>query len=322
MSSRVSNSGKTRSSRGSRRQDTGIIVAPAKAHEFEDGRVHASEDTIKDHTIADKEAELTHIYEGHDALVREAFHMEHFRMMLSYDPVEAKQDNSSVFQNYKANHDLLETANTSVPGPSRRTRRADSERKSLVLPESIDISPTTSISASISSNRKGKALNNHVSRSEATKLVKSSVSPRTDPYSTPARSSKADGKRRIINDTQNTQSLSSTRTLRGRKKYENDAESESGAGGLADANASMNLASTITRVHSNPDGISVSSRKRPSRILLRVPTRPTVNSLPSESVSVNECSPIRSPRKVTLRVSRSTNEISSQISALGHNLNG
>ncbi|KAF4600068.1 swr1 complex component [Pleurotus pulmonarius] len=55
--------------------------------------------------------------------------MVHFRNMLAYDPVEAKRDNSLVFQQFKADYDLLDQA----AGPSvRRTRRATHERHQIL----------------------------------------------------------------------------------------------------------------------------------------------------------------------------------------------
>ncbi|KAJ4493800.1 SNF2 family N-terminal domain-containing protein [Lentinula edodes] len=314
MSSRHPESGEIRglrSGRGSRRLDARESVTPAKArggHEFEGSFEEGGlEDTRKNSLIAEKEAELTQIYEGHDSLVREAFHMEHFRMMLSYNPAEAKQDHSAVFQNYKSNYDLIETASASAPGPSRRTRRAHTERKNLLLPESSRFSPAASISAF---NRKRKAFgNNDASETRpATNSLPLNVKTLDSPSSLSS-TSKAKGKRKAIDTVQDATSSSLTRSSRAKRRNKDDAESDN-------SNACMDLASTINRVHTNHPDISIPKPKRPSGILLRVPPRSSLIAPPSEPTSVNKFDPIRSPGKITLRGTRSTTEHSPQFSFL------
>ncbi|KAJ3810620.1 SNF2 family N-terminal domain-containing protein [Lentinula lateritia] len=303
MSSHHSESGEIRglrSSRGSRRQDARqpAFLAKARGHELEsDFEEGGLEDTRKNSLIAEKEAELSQIYEGHDSLVREAFHMEHFRMMLSYNPAVPKQDHSAVFQNYKSNYDLLETASASAPGPSRRTRRAHTERKNLLLPESSSFSP-----AANDASESRPAIN-------SSPLNAKSV----DSLSNLSSSSKAKGKRKAIDATQDAKSSSLTRSSRSKRRNKGDAE-------LDDSNACMDLASTINRVHTNHPDISIPKPTRPSGILLRVPPRSSIIAPPSESSSVNEFDPIRSPRKITLRGSRPTTEILPQFSSLHTNL--
>ncbi|KDQ56398.1 hypothetical protein JAAARDRAFT_311064 [Jaapia argillacea MUCL 33604] len=77
--------------------------------------------------VTARQAELESVLDRHDSLVREAFHMEKFVTLISYNPKEAKEDQSPVFREYKAQYDLLEKANQSA-GPSRKTRRAHTER--------------------------------------------------------------------------------------------------------------------------------------------------------------------------------------------------
>lgn len=48
--------------------------------------------------LAEKQAQLEEVLDRHDDLIRECFHMEHFRLMASFNPVESKQDNSPVFR--------------------------------------------------------------------------------------------------------------------------------------------------------------------------------------------------------------------------------
>lgn len=76
--------------------------------------------------IEERQKQLEGIYDRHDTLIREAFHMEKFTLMLGYDPKEAKTEQTGVIHDYKAQYDLL-----SIPGPSsgRRTR---SERRQIV----------------------------------------------------------------------------------------------------------------------------------------------------------------------------------------------
>ncbi|TFK26333.1 hypothetical protein FA15DRAFT_667636 [Coprinopsis marcescibilis] len=102
-----------------------------------------------------KRTELDQVFNRHDDLVREKFHMDHYQTLLTFHPVSAKADTSQVFQQYKANFDLV--GSTPVAGPSRQTRRAHSERMKLVT----SVPPATSLSSSApgksaSSKRKGK----------------------------------------------------------------------------------------------------------------------------------------------------------------------
>ncbi|KDQ28332.1 hypothetical protein PLEOSDRAFT_1112957 [Pleurotus ostreatus PC15] len=83
--------------------------------------------------LAERQQAMESIHDRHDTLVRELFHMVHFRNMLAYDPAEAKWDNSLVFQQFKADYDLLEQASSMAAGPSmRRTRRAINERHQIL----------------------------------------------------------------------------------------------------------------------------------------------------------------------------------------------
>ncbi|KAJ4471281.1 SNF2 family N-terminal domain-containing protein [Lentinula edodes] len=310
MSSRHSKSGEIRSlrsGRGSRRQDAREPAVLAKAgggHELKGSfEEEGLEDTRKNTLIAEKEAKLTQIYEGHDSLVREAFHTKHFRMMLSYNPAEAKQDHSAVFQN--SNYDLLETASASAPGPSTKTRRAHTERKNLLLPESSSFSPAASISAF---NRKGNAFGNSVALESRPANNSSSLNGNTlDSPSSLSSSSKVKEKRKAIDAIHGATSSSLTKSSTGKRRNKDDAESDN-------SNVCMDLASTINRVHTNHPDISTPKPKRPSGILLRVPPRSSIIAPPSESTSVNEFDPIRSPRRITLRRSRSTTEIRPQFS--------
>ncbi|KAJ3773357.1 SNF2 family N-terminal domain-containing protein [Lentinula raphanica] len=290
-------------------QETFTFPKTGDGHESETGPEEKQEEARRNLLIAEKEAELTQIYDGHDSLVREAFHMEHFRMMLSYDPTEAKQDQSAVFQRYKSNYDLLESASASDAGPSRRTRRSQHERKSQVLPESFSTSlPSTSGS---SSTRKGKERDVHApSNTRSATGIKTQHPPSSSSvhstYDTPASSSHVNGKRKASELVQTMRTDNSTRLLRGKKSHGGDAHS----GGLDDSNAELDLASTINRAHSNHHGISTLSPTKLTGIRLRVPTRTSIKDPPSESISASEFNPVHgSANKVILRISRPSNEL-------------
>ncbi|KAF5357404.1 hypothetical protein D9758_005953 [Tetrapyrgos nigripes] len=115
----------------------------------------------KEMTLVKKQSDLESVYQEHDTLVREMFHMEHFRSMLGYDPEEAKKDDSAVFLNYRAmSYDLLDktaSMSTSVAGPSRRTRGAQSERLQLINPSlSAPLPSSSPIKPSAKEKRKWK----------------------------------------------------------------------------------------------------------------------------------------------------------------------
>ncbi|KZT22505.1 hypothetical protein NEOLEDRAFT_1097697 [Neolentinus lepideus HHB14362 ss-1] len=92
--------------------------------------------------VQERQAELESVLDRHDTLVREAFHLEKFVSLLSFDPRTAKEDKSNVFQEYKAQHDLLDWTST-----SRKTRRGQSQRFGLLTG-----SGSSSASASTSSS--------------------------------------------------------------------------------------------------------------------------------------------------------------------------
>ncbi|EMD33225.1 hypothetical protein CERSUDRAFT_108387 [Gelatoporia subvermispora B] len=98
-------------------------------------------ETVRTAWIEERKARLDSVFSAHDSLVREAFHLEKFVTLLSYDPKTAKEDNSAVFQEYQARHDLLLEQSSSVAGPSRRTRRAHTERLQLLKAPSITAPP-------------------------------------------------------------------------------------------------------------------------------------------------------------------------------------
>ncbi|PCH35712.1 hypothetical protein WOLCODRAFT_126206 [Wolfiporia cocos MD-104 SS10] len=76
--------------------------------------------------IQQRQTELDRIFDIHDTLIREAFHLEKWTLLLSYDPKAAKEDRSAVFQEYQAQYDLVD--HSATPGPTRTTRRAHTER--------------------------------------------------------------------------------------------------------------------------------------------------------------------------------------------------
>lgn len=96
----------------------------------------AEKEAQRQSLLVEKQAQLEEVVERHDTLVREVFHMENFRMMLAFDPEEAKSENSKVFQEYKSQYDLLEETEP-TSSPARKTRRAQTERRQSITTPSI-----------------------------------------------------------------------------------------------------------------------------------------------------------------------------------------
>ncbi|KAI8978234.1 SNF2 family N-terminal domain-containing protein [Trametes punicea] len=100
-----------------------------------------SVEEVRAQWVQDRREELDRVFDAHDTLIREAFHLEKFVSLLTYDPKVAKQDRSHVFQMFQAQYDLVD--HTSSAGPSRRnTRGAHTERlHSLKAPATAVPSP-------------------------------------------------------------------------------------------------------------------------------------------------------------------------------------
>ncbi|KAJ7108432.1 hypothetical protein C8R43DRAFT_962858 [Mycena crocata] len=98
--------------------------------------------------LAEKQSELLAVVDRHDNLVREKFHMETFVTMVDYSPEVAKQDNSRVFQDYKSQYDLLETA-APISASPRKTRSSHAGLLNIAGPSSLIpvAGPSSSISA-------------------------------------------------------------------------------------------------------------------------------------------------------------------------------
>ncbi|KAJ7099423.1 SNF2 family N-terminal domain-containing protein [Mycena belliarum] len=102
--------------------------------------------------LAEKQAQLAVVLDRHDDLIREKFHMENFRMMVDYDPQVAKQDDSKVYQDYKSQHDLLETATLPSMSP-RKTRSSYAGLLSLAGPSASFPSLSTASTPAASLSR-------------------------------------------------------------------------------------------------------------------------------------------------------------------------
>ncbi|TFY83000.1 hypothetical protein EWM64_g1017 [Hericium alpestre] len=97
-----------------------------------DSSIQARIEAEKASWLRERQAQLDGILDHHDDLIREVFHLEKFRTLVSYDPKTAKEDNSDVYKEYKSNYDLISNVSPSA-GPSRRTtRRAHNERIELL----------------------------------------------------------------------------------------------------------------------------------------------------------------------------------------------
>ncbi|OJT07873.1 Helicase SWR1 [Trametes pubescens] len=111
------------------------------ATESGDGGEGVIED-VRAQWVQERREELDRVFDTHDTLIREAFHLEKFVSLLTYDPKVAKEDRSDVFQRYQAQYDLVN--HNASAGPSRRTtRRAHTERlQTLKVPALAAPSPT------------------------------------------------------------------------------------------------------------------------------------------------------------------------------------
>ncbi|KAH9042797.1 SNF2 family N-terminal domain-containing protein [Lactarius pseudohatsudake] len=92
-----------------------------------------------------KQSELDMIEDQHDDLVREAFHLERWTTLVTYDPVVAKKDNSAVFQEFKAKYDLIAGASPFEGSSRRTTRRARQDRVEKL--KGVTTSPSISTSS-------------------------------------------------------------------------------------------------------------------------------------------------------------------------------
>ncbi|KAJ1306038.1 hypothetical protein OPQ81_010751 [Rhizoctonia solani] len=98
--------------------------------------------------IEQKKRELDEVYDTHDSLLRELFHLQKFVTLIGFDPNVAKQEKSEVWEEFRAPYDLWDQSSS---GPSsRRTRRAINERRE---------SMTVSVSQTPASSRKHKYSN-------------------------------------------------------------------------------------------------------------------------------------------------------------------
>ncbi|KAG8903550.1 swr1 complex component, partial [Tulasnella sp. 403] len=88
----------------------------------------SSKETIekkKEDMLLQRRQDLTKILDLHDDLVREAFHLEKFVTLVSYDPKVAKDDKSAVFEEYRRKYDLL--AHTKQGGSKGRKTRGTTQ---------------------------------------------------------------------------------------------------------------------------------------------------------------------------------------------------
>ncbi|KAG8705126.1 swr1 complex component, partial [Ceratobasidium sp. 423] len=80
--------------------------------------------------IEQKKRELDEVYDRHDSLLRELFHLQKFVTLIGFDPNVAKQERSEVWEEFRAPYDLWDQSSS---GPSsRRTRRAINERREFM----------------------------------------------------------------------------------------------------------------------------------------------------------------------------------------------
>ncbi|KAF9529813.1 SNF2 family N-terminal domain-containing protein [Crepidotus variabilis] len=128
-------------------------------------------ETERSELLAEKQALLGGVSDRHDDLVRELFHMQNFVYMVGYNPVEAKADNSAVFNEFKSQFSLLNHA-ASTTGPSRQTRRRANETRQLLGNSSSASAPSTSSSL----KKRGKAKS--VTSEELLKIISRTKTPK------------------------------------------------------------------------------------------------------------------------------------------------
>ncbi|KAI0692413.1 SNF2 family N-terminal domain-containing protein [Cerioporus squamosus] len=124
------------SSSGRRGQSDGTRAEQAEGSSSVDGL-----DGTRAKMVQDRQEELDRVFDTHDTLVREAFHLEKFVSLLTYDPKAAKEDRSDVFQRFQAQYDLVD--HSAAAGPSRRTtRRAHTQRLQVLTAHGASTSTT------------------------------------------------------------------------------------------------------------------------------------------------------------------------------------
>ncbi|KAI0077189.1 hypothetical protein K474DRAFT_1661971 [Panus rudis PR-1116 ss-1] len=109
---------------GSRKRGSGVTGLVQNVAEYGDTAAEVLKE--RERMIHERQENVGRVLEEHDTLLREAFHMEKFVSMLAFDPKVAKEDNSAVFQQFKARFDLVDK--TVSAGPSRSTRSAHNAR--------------------------------------------------------------------------------------------------------------------------------------------------------------------------------------------------
>ncbi|KAF8331341.1 uncharacterized protein EI90DRAFT_1010738 [Cantharellus anzutake] len=114
--------------------------------------------------IAQKKKELLELLERHDDAVREAFHLDRFVTLASFDPEVAKTDTSQVFNAFRARFDLVASNIENVSGSgataARRTRRAINDKRETIEALAQNLALVSSPSAQKASKGKGKAAQN------------------------------------------------------------------------------------------------------------------------------------------------------------------
>ncbi|ODQ68247.1 hypothetical protein NADFUDRAFT_20676 [Nadsonia fulvescens var. elongata DSM 6958] len=89
---------------------------------------------LRDLEILEKKIQLAKILSENDAKVRQLFHLEKFVTLVNYDPILAKNDNSSVFEQFRQRFDLWsKIADSKSGGRVRSTRRQIHQQQKNVL---------------------------------------------------------------------------------------------------------------------------------------------------------------------------------------------
>ncbi|EJT96952.1 hypothetical protein DACRYDRAFT_25392 [Dacryopinax primogenitus] len=149
-SSQTASSAQTKRRNSSRLQPTRADAPSPDFNAFLYSHHHLSSNPIENRRqvlIRERQNNLRIVFGEHDALVREAFHLENFVTMVGYEPEDAKQDKSSVYHEFESQFNLL---NAIPSNPPRSTRHRASEGAEL-------LAALTSMSSSRSSKSNGTA---------------------------------------------------------------------------------------------------------------------------------------------------------------------
>ncbi|KZT61158.1 hypothetical protein CALCODRAFT_46051 [Calocera cornea HHB12733] len=100
-------------------------------------------DTRRGSLVHERTKDLRDVFQEHDTLVREAFHLENFVTMIGYDPEVAKQDKSNVYQEFESEFDLTNVVDSADENRSRKKTRNRATESAELLASLASINKTS-----------------------------------------------------------------------------------------------------------------------------------------------------------------------------------